>query len=314
MTFEEFFKKKRIDLVALRSREPGLYSEFEKHFNQMGEKSFDHTKKYWFNKLRLLYHLAPELKPEKVHIENQLAEQTITESLLEEKIAAPSVGFKPRFKAGVAKVDEVKEVSESEQAPPKPAGFTSRFKAGVTKPKPVDEVKEVEEAAGSEQASPKPAGFIPRFKAGVTKPKPVDEAKEVEEIKKVEEAAGSEQSTPKPAGFTPRFKAGITKTAPVAVDTPTADSETVNTETESPVEAAPKPTGFKPRFNMKMVAPKPTEYLTAGQTEDTPAEPVDKEQTPEEDKPAEVSAAKPAGFKPRFNAKMMKPKPPEEEK
>jgi hypothetical protein len=62
MTFEEFFKKKRIDLAALQSGEPGLFSEFRKHFEQMGEKSFDHTKKYWFNKLRLQYHLAPELK------------------------------------------------------------------------------------------------------------------------------------------------------------------------------------------------------------------------------------------------------------
>src|SRR4051812_47825713 len=102
MTFEEFFKKKRIDLTALQSGEPRLFSEFKEHFEQMGEKSFDHTKKYWFNKLRLQYHLAAELKPGKVPMENQLAEQTITEALVEESIPAPSVGFKPRFKAGLA--------------------------------------------------------------------------------------------------------------------------------------------------------------------------------------------------------------------
>ena len=62
MTFEEFFKKKRIDLPALEKAEPALLSEFKTHFEQMGEKSFDHTKKYWFNKLRLTYHLAPEPK------------------------------------------------------------------------------------------------------------------------------------------------------------------------------------------------------------------------------------------------------------
>ncbi len=44
MTFEDFFNKKRIDLVALKAAEPGLFAEFEKHFTQMGEKSFDHTK------------------------------------------------------------------------------------------------------------------------------------------------------------------------------------------------------------------------------------------------------------------------------
>src|ERR1700761_885757 len=105
MDFEEFFAKKKIDLAALGKAEPGLLSEFRTHFEQMGEKSFDHTKKYWFNKLRLSYHLAPELKEEKVAIANPLAEQTITETLSETSAPA-SVGFKPRFKAGMAKPAE----------------------------------------------------------------------------------------------------------------------------------------------------------------------------------------------------------------
>ena len=47
MTFEEFFSaRKKIDLVALQKAEPSLFAEFETHFVQMGEKSFDHTKKY----------------------------------------------------------------------------------------------------------------------------------------------------------------------------------------------------------------------------------------------------------------------------
>ncbi len=67
MTFEEFFKKKRIDLVALEPAEPALFSEFKIHYDQMGEKSFDHTKKYWFNKIRRQFPLAnfrslPKLK------------------------------------------------------------------------------------------------------------------------------------------------------------------------------------------------------------------------------------------------------------
>ena len=103
MTFDEFFAKKKIDLGALMQAEPALFSEFKTHFEQMGEKSFDHTKKYWFNKLRLQYHLAPEVKTEKVQIANPLAEQTITETLAETTSPPPNVGFKPRFKPGMTK-------------------------------------------------------------------------------------------------------------------------------------------------------------------------------------------------------------------
>src|ERR1700759_15563 len=101
MTFEEFFKKKKISLDALQLAEPGLFSEFRIHFEAMGEKSFDHTKKYWFNKLRLQYPAPAEQKTEKVKIDNPLAEQTITDSL-EQAAIAPKPGFTPRFKAAVA--------------------------------------------------------------------------------------------------------------------------------------------------------------------------------------------------------------------
>jgi len=103
MTFDEFFKKKRIDLDALEKGDPALFSEFKKHYQEMGEKSFDHTKKYWFNKIRREYPLAVEIKTEKPKIENQLAEQTVTEALIEEGTTpvapAPKLGFVPKFKA-----------------------------------------------------------------------------------------------------------------------------------------------------------------------------------------------------------------------
>ena len=95
MTFDEFFTKKRIDLAAFEKAEPALLSEFKTHYEQMGEKSFDHTKKYWFNKLRRQYHLAPEIKTEKPQIENPLAEQTVTESLLENAATPPKVSGSP---------------------------------------------------------------------------------------------------------------------------------------------------------------------------------------------------------------------------
>src|SRR5471030_2126234 len=103
MTFEEFFTKKRIDLAAFEKGEPALFSEFKTHYHQMGEKSFDHTKKYWFNKIRRKYQLAPEIKTEKPKIENQLAEQTVTEAIIEGSAVpaapAPKLGFVPKFKA-----------------------------------------------------------------------------------------------------------------------------------------------------------------------------------------------------------------------
>src|SRR6201989_957154 len=107
MTFEEFFKKKKISLVALEQGEPALFSEFKIHYEKMGEKSFDHTKKYWFNKLRLRFPALPEPKVEKVIIENPLAEQTIIETLEEKPAQQPAkVGFTPRFKAGATKPAE----------------------------------------------------------------------------------------------------------------------------------------------------------------------------------------------------------------
>lgn len=161
MTFEEFFKKKRIDLAALLIAEPSLFSDFNAHFEQMGEKSFDHTKKYWFNKVRRQFPLAPEIKTEKVHIQNPLAEQTITESLIDIIPAATpgsaKLGFAPKFKTGNRFNPDVNSTDTKETMPlnayetlsdkltentfedpqkvePKPA-YKSRFKMQQIKPK-----------------------------------------------------------------------------------------------------------------------------------------------------------------------------------
>ncbi len=176
MSFEEFFRKKRIDLGALAKVDPALLSEFRTHFEHMGEKSFDHTKKYWFNKLRLQYHLAPEVKEEKVVIANPLAQQTIAEVLAETPAApATSVSFKPRFKPGITKPVENLEAQKEEArisdnakpaeapAPPAAVGFKPRFKAGVTK------TAESAEEAKSETPEPKPLAENPT-ESTATKP------------------------------------------------------------------------------------------------------------------------------------------------
>ncbi len=223
MDFEEFFRKKKIDLVAFEQGEPALFSEFKIHYEKMGEKSFDHTKKYWFNKLRLRFHTPTEIRVEKVVIENTLAEQTITESLIESSTPPPNIGFKPKFKAGFTKPPEEAVPKEEPTSPPPNVGFKPRFKAGVTKP--------AEESTNTESA-----------------PAP-------------EKTAENTEQTPPPSniGFKPRFKAGVTKPAePVAEqrEESKADETPAPEQTSENSEAKP---AYKPRFNMKNIKPKEEE-------------------------------------------------------
>jgi len=241
MTFEEFFKKKRIDLIALQKGDAALFSEFKTHFEQMGEKSFDHTKKYWFNKLRHVYLLPAEIKTEKVKIDNPLAEQTITESLIESATPAPKSGFSPKFRTGIAK-----PVAPTEDAV-------------KTEDKPTANKNDTVEPAIT--TAPKP-GFTPRFKAGITKPAiPPDAVKAEDEPAENKIDTVGEQTiapTTQP-GFTPRFKAGITKAAtPVEPNTePQANTSAEDAPPLPPPDETPAPKpSYKPRFNMKNIPPK----------------------------------------------------------
>jgi len=289
MTFEEFFNKKRIDLVALQSGEPALFSEFKKHFEQMGEKSFDHTKKYWFNKLRLQYHLAPELKPEKVHIENRLAEQTITEALAEEKIPAPSVGFNPRFKPGMGS----KSAAGTSDVKNSAAESSATITPGVN-----------DAAATNEQHPP----FEQEKEAMQAKADAMPRTTDSEPAKKTPESPAT-----KPAGFKPRFniKMAAAKTEQPETQEVKAEETKPAPEPLQPIEnTAQKPAGFKPRFNMKMAAPKPAENEEPKAEGEQPAEQESKAPEPATP-PEEVAPPKPA-YKPRFNMKNIKPEPPEE--
>jgi len=189
MSFEEFFRKKRIDLEALAKADPALFAEFRTHFENMGEKSFDHTKKYWFNKLRLQYHLAPEVKEEKV--------QTAMPPVQADTVGKPAVtspapatgGFKPRFKPGITKTADIPveqkadtSVSEDVKPPETPApaaavGFKPRFKAGVTKPAtPLEETKDEPSASAPPieipaEISPTKPAYKPKFNMKNIKPK-----------------------------------------------------------------------------------------------------------------------------------------------
>jgi len=210
MTFEEFFKKKKIDLVALEEGNAGLFSEFKTHFEQMGDKSFDHSKKYWFNKLRRQYPLAPEVKVEKPATPMPSAESTPSETLTETVTPppAPKMGFVPKFRAGnmpkptaspeERKDDPVITAPETEQTPPEnltetaatqpvaKMGFVPKFRAG-SMPKPAttpDEKKEepstpavtedTDTEKPAESTEVKPA-YKPRFNMKSMPPKPSEE-------------------------------------------------------------------------------------------------------------------------------------------
>jgi hypothetical protein len=169
MTFDEFFKKKKINLAAFETADPGLFLEFRNHFELMGEKSFDHTKKYWFNKLRHLYPAPAEIKQEKVLIENQLTEQTITEELaLPAEPPAPKVGFKPRFKA--AALPKPNPATETQQAESKEE-LISPVAENESTPGPNEQA--APDAPSTEETPVKPA-YKPRFNARNLKPKDGD--------------------------------------------------------------------------------------------------------------------------------------------
>lgn len=255
MTFEEFFIKKKIDLVQLQRTKPDLYEEFRGHYEQMGEKSFDHTKKYWFNRLRKDYLLT---EPATIKT-NTITTTTTTSVDISTPIPegntmpknAPPTGFKPRFKPGAAKPATPAEPVENKAAENKPAAEETPRKAAPP--------------AGSSSMSP--SGFKPRFKPGVTKPAASAEpTKDPEQQKpdQLEKPAQTDEPTEtpeqvpaKPVGFKPRFKPGVTK--PAAPSEPRGDSEQqkpdqqeppaqTGTQNEPPEQTPAKPLGFKPRF------------------------------------------------------------------
>jgi len=339
MTFEEFFIKKKIDLKALQAADGPLFEEFKAHYSAMGEKSFDHSKKFWFNKLRKSFHLAEE----ETVIAKPIVKQVITDTASETSSihTAKPAGFKPRFKAPPTVVeDEVeaitkKEITDSAESTPDsiPTGFKPRFKAGVTKAPDAAASTSASEETTDEttNSAPKPTGFKPRFKAGVTKtetseqaqlPDTKDEIKLDNSVKTEPENSSTETQEPpasKPTGFKPRFKAGITKTEtseqtqlPDTKDEIKLDNsvktEPENSSTETQESAASKPTGFKPRFKAGITKTETSEQAQLPNTKDEIKLDNSVKTEPENSstETQESAASKPTGFKPRFKAGITK--------
>ncbi len=323
MTFEEFFIKKKIDLKALKAADEPLFEEFKAHYSAMGEKSFDHSKKFWFNKLRKSFHLAEEETVIAKPVEKQVTPDASSET--SSIPTAKPAGFKPRFKAPSAAVkDEAQatskqEIADSAESTPDsiPTGFKPRFKAGVTKAPDAAASTPASEETTDEAttAAPKPTGFKPRFKAGVTKAP--DAAASTPASEETTDEAST--SAPKPTGFKPRFKAGITK-AETADQTPLSDTkdelkldasikaEPENNSTETQEPAASKPTGFKPRFKAGVTKIETAEQTQLPDTKDEIKLDASVKAEPENDsiETQEPAASKPTGFKPRFKAGVTK--------
>ena len=183
MTFEEFFKKKKIDTQLLKSAQPALFEEFVADYALMGEKSFDYTKKYWFNQLRRKYHTPEEVKAEKPKPEIAVE---AAKPLVEETAATTEVkkGYQPKFKAAVkpvaglelpsvpvkeaeASIPDVKDSADETTAPK--LGFKPKFKAGVTPKQDTEAVPRVAQEAKTADDTPPKLGFKPKFKVGVTR-------------------------------------------------------------------------------------------------------------------------------------------------
>src|SRR5690606_10386273 len=129
MTFEEFFIKKRIDLTQLQRARPDLYEEFRDHYAQMSERSFDHTKKYWFNRLRKDFLLEVVETPKTPIGGEQAATAEDVEPPAVPTMAAKPSGFKPRFKPNV-----VKPAADTAVTPQKEEGVGNKPSASNMKP------------------------------------------------------------------------------------------------------------------------------------------------------------------------------------
>ncbi|MEI5984767.1 hypothetical protein VJ786_07625 [Sphingobacterium sp. PU5-4] len=281
LTFTEFFTKKKIDIIALQKSRPDLYQEFDRDYALMGEKSFDHSKKFWFNRLRKEYLL------EEIEIPAEEKKEVV----------------KPEVTNPVKVESKSPEVSDSGNATAKPAGFKPRFKAASIK-KPADveipkkeettdsvkpEATAAETAAQDEKKAAKPAGFKPRFKASnLPKPAVTETSKEGETTDSVKPETTTAEATPaeekkavKPAGFKPRFKASNLP-KPVVTETPKVEETTGPVKQEAPAaevsaaetpaadeKKAVKPAGFKPRFKASNLPKKLEDNPEEGKTNKT---------------------------------------------
>lgn len=199
MTFEEFLIKKKIDAIQLKAKEQMFFSEFESHFLQMGEKSFDHSKKFWFNKLRRAYHLKEEPKPVKEEAKIDEIPASAQNKPVNGAINQEKPAYVPRFKAASAqKADQSAQNIESDPTP----AYVPRFKAAIKTAEKIEDTGQDKEES-EEKAKPI---YKPRFKAQI----PAQE----EKLPEMPAEAIPQSDEPAKPAYKPRFKPGLTKKDP----------------------------------------------------------------------------------------------------
>ena len=124
MTFDEFLQKKKIDSGLFRSTRPDEWGKYCLLFDQMGEKSFDQHKKFYFNPLRLSFPLpftsVPEIKTEKT-LKQPLRKPIVsTEEVAENEEAQtpPPVKKLPMKAKPVVNTQEEEKTEEIQTPPP----------------------------------------------------------------------------------------------------------------------------------------------------------------------------------------------------
>jgi hypothetical protein len=294
MTFEEFFTKKKIDLVQLEKAEPSLFVEFKSHFNLMGEKSFDHTKKFWFNKLRHLYRLS---SPDKAttKVETKIASQA-------EPLNSPTI------EQALPLASAPNEISQP-QPVVKPAFRPRNIPVKA-------EEKKTDEPTGSESLAEQ---LLPSVKKPGFKPRNIPAAnKEAEDVKSLDsrpgenavsappvvtESSKTEATAAKPA-YKPKFNLkNLPKTSPTG-DTideivQSTGSDLATEKQEDRTETKP---AYKPKFNLKNI-PKvsPKEEINENENRVEKEIVTDIKET-EAISTEEAGAPKPT-YKPKFNLK-----------
>jgi len=280
MTFEEFFNKKRIDLGLMRDADPALYSEFKSHFESMGEKSFDHTKKFWFNKLRHLYHLAEPAKKVVTQMETQIVSQAeplksptieqgsaVTQSGSEQQAKSsglPKPGFRPRsIPPAAVKAADAPPMSEPDAPADKPATPVSKPGFRPRNVKPVSgELSEDAQNTASRPGQDMPSGASQGNEANISRPayKPRFNAGKV-----VSETTPSENQSQSEKNIEGQVEDATTPGGQDGVSTPPA-ADTISkegNEVAPPVASSASKPAYKPRFNVKTIAQKHVEEADA---------------------------------------------------
>lgn len=258
LTFEAFFEKKKIDLVALSNVNPALYAEFKLHYEQMGEKSFDHTKKFWFNRLRKDFQLKTQLTNPVPVVQNAIAEQakqlssTTVEQISHTIDAVPPISFKPRLAKPHKEHTPDSSIETTEQNSPeikKPA-----FKPGFMKTKDNKPTEETVSAESQQVAdSTKKPVFKPRALAKLSTPTPKDENNDSNSERLSENSPQLQTAQPiKPLGFKPRSLVSkatttIPKEQQELQDSLSAGAETPENQAGEKT-GSPNSIGFKPRL------------------------------------------------------------------